>query len=71
MKPFGRKKNFPTVSMSASAASIFEARISRFLVNEAARIAFAPRRPISAGDILNSAGNNPAAHTAADFGRLR
>jgi len=42
-----------------------------FLVNEAARIALSQSRAISTGDILNAAGNNPAAHTAADIEKMR
>ncbi len=37
------------------------------VVNEAARRALQDKRQISAGDLLNAAGNNPAAHTASDF----
>ena len=42
-----------------------------FLVNEAARIALAQSRLIVNGDILNAAGNNAPAHTAADIAKMR
>jgi len=42
-----------------------------FVVNEAARIALSQTRPISHGDILNAAGNNPPAHSAADIEKMR
>jgi SpoVK/Ycf46/Vps4 family AAA+-type ATPase len=42
-----------------------------FLVNEAARLALAQSRPIITEDILNAAGNNPSAHTAATIERMR
>lgn len=42
-----------------------------FIVNEAARIALSQNRPIINGDILNAAGNNPPAHSAADFEKMR
>jgi SpoVK/Ycf46/Vps4 family AAA+-type ATPase len=42
-----------------------------FLVNEAARLALAQSRPIITGDILNAAGNNPPAHTAANIEKMR
>ena len=41
------------------------------VVNEAARIALSQSRPINHGDILNAAGNNSAAHTAADIEKMR
>ena len=37
------------------------------IVNEAARIALSQNRAITNGDILNAAGNNPAAHSASDL----
>ena len=42
-----------------------------FVVNEAARIALSQTRPIGHGDILNAAGNNPPAHSAADIEKMR
>ena len=42
-----------------------------FIVNEAARIALAQNRLIGNGDILNAAGNNPPAHTAAAIEEMR
>ena len=42
-----------------------------FVVNEAARIALSHNRPINNGDVLNSAANNPAAHSAAEIERMR
>lgn len=42
-----------------------------FVVNEAARHALEQGRPITNGDLLQAAGNNPPAHTAADFERMR
>ena len=41
------------------------------VVNEAARMALDQNRLIISGDILNAAGNNPAAHTAADIEKRR
>jgi transitional endoplasmic reticulum ATPase len=43
----------------------------QFIVDEAARIALSHHRAIVSGDILNAAGNNPAAHTATDIERMR
>ena len=42
-----------------------------FVVNEAARNALEKGRPISDGDILQAAGNNPPAHSAEDFEKMR
>jgi transitional endoplasmic reticulum ATPase len=42
-----------------------------FIVNESARTALAQKRPIANGDILNAAGNNPPAHSADDFEKMR
>jgi transitional endoplasmic reticulum ATPase len=42
-----------------------------FIVNEAARHALSQNRPIVTGDILHAAGNNPPAHTAEDFEKMR
>jgi len=42
-----------------------------FIVNEAARTALAQNRLISNGDLLNAAGNNPPAHTAATIEEMR
>lgn len=42
-----------------------------FIVNEAARNALAQSRPITNGDLLQAAGNNPAAHSAADIEKMR
>jgi ATP-dependent 26S proteasome regulatory subunit len=47
------------------------AEIEFIVVNEAARLALSQNRPISNGDILNAAGNNPTAHTAAMIDALR
>jgi ATP-dependent 26S proteasome regulatory subunit len=42
-----------------------------FVVNEAARSALAQNRPVINMDILNAAGNNPPAHSAADIKKMR
>lgn len=42
-----------------------------FIVNEAARTALSQNRPITNGDILNAAGNNPPAHSASDVEKIR
>jgi SpoVK/Ycf46/Vps4 family AAA+-type ATPase len=42
-----------------------------FIVNEAARLALSQNRLISNGDLLNAAGNNPRAHTAAMIEEFR
>ena len=42
-----------------------------FIVNEAARLALSQNRLISNGDLLNAAGNNPPAHTAAMIEEFR
>jgi len=42
-----------------------------FIVNEAARIALSQKRPITNGDILNAAGNNPPAVSASDVEKMR
>jgi SpoVK/Ycf46/Vps4 family AAA+-type ATPase len=42
-----------------------------FIVNEAARIALSQNRPITNGDILNAAGNNPPALSASDIEKMR
>jgi transitional endoplasmic reticulum ATPase len=41
-----------------------------FIVNEAARLALAQQRPIVTGDILNAAGNNPAAYSASAIEKM-
>jgi transitional endoplasmic reticulum ATPase len=41
-----------------------------FIVNEAARLALSYNRPISNGDILNAAGNNPPAFSEADIEKM-
>ena len=42
-----------------------------FIVNEAARLALSQNRLIANGDLLNAAGNNPPAHTAAAIEEMR
>jgi transitional endoplasmic reticulum ATPase len=42
-----------------------------FIINEAARHALEQNRPITTGDILQAAGNNPPAHTAEEFEAMR
>lgn len=41
------------------------------VINEAARHALDQDRPISTGDLLSAAGNNPPAHSAEDFEKMR
>ena len=41
------------------------------VINEAARHALDQNRSITTGDLLGAAGNNPPAHTAEDYNRMR